>query len=68
MPISLQSPAISTSTSMPMARMLRKVGEMTRWEPRANPRRDGKGRGVAHIYLPQIVKRGVIERRNCAIQ
>jgi nicotinate dehydrogenase subunit B len=30
--------------------VLRKVGEMMRWEPRANPRRDGKGRGVAYTH------------------
>jgi nicotinate dehydrogenase subunit B len=30
--------------------VLRKVGEMMRWEPRASPRRDGKGRGVAYTH------------------
>jgi nicotinate dehydrogenase subunit B len=30
--------------------VLRKVGEMMLWEPRANPRRDGKGRGVAYTH------------------
>ncbi|WP_342358467.1 xanthine dehydrogenase family protein molybdopterin-binding subunit [Terrarubrum flagellatum] len=30
--------------------VLRKVGEMMRWEPRATPRRDGKGRGVAYTH------------------
>jgi CO/xanthine dehydrogenase Mo-binding subunit len=30
--------------------VLRKVGEMMRWEPRANPRRDGRGRGIAYTH------------------
>jgi nicotinate dehydrogenase subunit B len=47
--------------------VLRKVGEMMRWEPRANPRRDGRGRGVAYTHYKKRSrsKRSSIRIKNC---